>query len=537
MELSDLQQKAFSHISTSFNNNINPLCALGMGLGKTRVVCKVISEVKEKNAGFRILIATKASLFNNPWDQEMSDCGIIDEHTKVFHFYGKERERYLSESGTYLFEDNIILLTTYDTLVKDIENNRHDMNKPFTLFVVDEIHLFMNSKRMTKRFEVISRLPALRRIALSGTPVQNKKLELGMIYLFLNDPLAFSHCRKIPENSLIAASKTCATNKAMFHQFEGEKGNFNRNEAVLCLPVNPELLAVSKTIKNSKKRLMFLSNPNSLYYQYGKKQMAPDCTKVEAVKIILTVRRSQKVIIFSQFINVLYAYKDMMTSMGMDALVLTGDDKGSRLKEKLDMFEYSQRYNILLTTLQKSSEGLNLSFANHIIILEFWWNPQKIFQAMNRIDRKGQRHDIFIYLLCYHNDKYFLGEEGKLYQTMVKKIEEANAVLQSYADEKNEGKARQLPGFKVFNEISTLQKELTDYLYAESQTSNWWDDECVEEKKGKSISETIEEIKNHPLMRQKAHEMYYGAIQRAIQESNQAEKRLSRNKKPLGGGS
>jgi SNF2 family DNA or RNA helicase len=424
MELSVLQEKAVSQISTTFNKNVNPLYAPGMGLGKTRVVCKVISEIKEKNTGFRILIATKAYLFNNPWEQEMAACGIMDEYTKVFCLYGKERERYLSENGTYLFEDNVILLTTYDTLVKDIENNRYDINEPFSLFVIDEIHLFMNSKKLTKRFKIMSKLPAFRKIALSGTPIQNNKLELDMIYLFLNNPLAFSYGRKIPENTLTTALETCLANKAMFHQFEEKKGNYKKKVVVLGLPVNLELLdaANSLKIKNPKKRLMFLSNPNSIYYPYGKEQKVPGCTKVEAVKIILTARRSQKIVIFSQFIDVLYAYKDMITSMGMNALVITGKDRGNSLKGNLDMFEYSQ-CNILLTTLQKSSEGLNLSFANHVIILEFWWNPQKIFQAMDRIDRKSQKHNIFIYLLCYHHEsaEYFISEEGNVYKAMVKK--------------------------------------------------------------------------------------------------------------------
>jgi superfamily II DNA or RNA helicase len=356
-------------------------------------------------------------------------------------------------------------------LVKDIENNRYDTNEPFSLFVIDEIHLFMNSKKLTKRFKTMSKLPALRKIALSGTPIQNSKLELGMIYLFLNNPPAFSYDRKIPKNILTTASETCLANKAMFHHFEEKKGNYNKKEVVLSLPVNPELLATANSlkIKKPKERLMFLSNPNSIYYSYDKEQKAPDCTKVEAVKIILTARKSQKIVIFSQFIDVLYAYKNMIISMGMDALVITGKDRANRLRENLDMFEYSH-CNILLTTLQKSSEGLNLSFANHIIILEFWWNPQKIFQAMDRIDRKSQKHDIFIYLLCYHhkNAECFIGEEGNIYQTMMKKNEEANAVFQKYTDGMKKEKTRQLPKFMIFKEISTLGKELNDYLHAET---------------------------------------------------------------------
>jgi SNF2 family DNA or RNA helicase len=99
----------------------------------------------------------------------------------------------------------------------------------------------------------------------------------------------------------------------------------------------------------------------------------------------------------------------MILEMGMPVLIITGKDKGDKLNEKLEIFKHSMRFNILLKTLQKSSEGLDLSFTNHIIILELWWNPQKIFR-----DRKSQKNNIFIYLLCYHDAGRIIAEEDAI---------------------------------------------------------------------------------------------------------------------------
>jgi SNF2 family DNA or RNA helicase len=97
--------------------------------------------------------------------------------------------------------------------------------------------------------------------------------------------------------------------------------------------------------------------------------------------------RNEKAVIFSLYIDVIFAYKNLCEKWGYTVITLTGEDRGLIMKGKLIAFENITGNCVLLTTLQKSAEGLNFYFATHVIILEFWWNPQKIIQAMSRIDR------------------------------------------------------------------------------------------------------------------------------------------------------
>jgi SNF2 family DNA or RNA helicase len=398
IELSNLQREAVEHINKAFSRNINPLCALGMGSGKTRVACSIISNIQQSKEGFRVLIAAKTSLIKTTWITELKRCGIANEFTNIICLQGKSREDYLSNIETYSFEGNDIILTSYDTLVRDIENNRYSKTVMFDIIIIDEIQLFMNSKRLTKRCKIISRLPSVRRMALSGTPIQNSPRELGLIYRFLNSPDAIPNSRNVPENILEAALTDCETNDAVFYHSETTKGTFQKHELFLFLPVNQAALTFARAkLKNPGKRLMYLSNPHSVYYQHYENMDNTFCAKMEAVKTILKEHREEKCIVFSRFIDVLYSYKDVLAEMNIQSIMITGNDKGEKLNEKLDKFRCSSQCNVLLTTLQKSSEGLNLSFANHIIILELWWNPQKIFQAMSRIDRKDQKHNIFLF--------------------------------------------------------------------------------------------------------------------------------------------
>jgi hypothetical protein len=71
---------------------------------------------------------------------------------------------------------------------------------------------------------------------------------------------------------------------------------------------------------------------------------------------------------------------------------------------------------------------MNLQIANYIIILEFWWNPQKLFQAMSRIDRRTQEKDIFIFLLCYNDYGEIIDEEEKYFQVMKNKNRETGKI-------------------------------------------------------------------------------------------------------------
>ena len=142
------------------------------------------------------------------------------------------------------------------------------------------------------------------------------------------------------------------------------------------------------------------------------------------------------------FFGCVDSYYDLCQKIGFPAVIITGKDKGRSLQDKLQLFKNSPHFKVLLTTLQKSSEGFNFDFANHVIILEFWWNPQRIIQAMSRIDRVSQTQAIYIYILCYYEnikkneengetieEKGIIKEEFMIIDTMKKKIKDTNSFL------------------------------------------------------------------------------------------------------------
>jgi hypothetical protein len=164
----------------------------------------------------------------------------------------------------------------------------------------------------------------------------------------------------------------------------------------------------------------------------------------------------------------LNVYFDICEELGFSAIKITGRDKGKKMQEKLSFFRYSSNIKVLLTTLQKSSEGFNFDMATHVIILELWWNPQKLFQAMSRIDRKTQKRNIFIYLLCYNENGIIIEQEEKYYAVLTHKVADIQSTYKriddKYADNGLLSKNKEMPEIKIFNDINTFDMEFPLYI-------------------------------------------------------------------------
>ena len=471
-ELRDkIQKEAVSHIKDSFKNKVNPICALYMGLGKTRVTCKIIRDIMLETDGYRILIVLKTSNYKDPWIDDLLETECISqvefkrkrvtitEYEKCIYMQGKDRKRnYNTNSEVYILPSKHIYIAPYDTLRIDIEANHYDLSVCFDLIVFDELQLIINTNKGTKNLSAISKLKANKKLALSGTPIQNTLLEIGLMYLFLNDEqnlryyLSLSHkireiengenegeqeeindteekenrqdsienINKEKTNLLLIGIDNCIKKNAI-HIQNVEKSNFIKTAFILSLPIDPKHYELAHTFYPGKfwryfqKRIMYLSSPSSVYLYNYKNEIQPYCTKEKAVEIILKRMGSgEKAIIFSRFKDVLYSYDSICKKLKLPNIILTGKDKGKSQDESLHLFKTSDTIRVLLTTLQKSSEGFNFNYANHIIILEFWWNPQKIMQAMSRIDRLTQENNnIYIYLLGYNGEIEYKNKKGE----------------------------------------------------------------------------------------------------------------------------
>jgi len=173
------QEEAIGEIKKRFEENINPVCALPTGTGKTIVACSLIkSLIKEDKTGF--LIIAKANNLRDPWINELEKFSI--PYTLI---HGPDRnDRRIN--GKYLLKKDGVLLASHQIAVVDIDY--FVSIDRLSLLIIDEIHISNNSQKLTRATKTFAKLIAERKLFLTATPIGNSKYELGLLNILLNKP-------------------------------------------------------------------------------------------------------------------------------------------------------------------------------------------------------------------------------------------------------------------------------------------------------------------------------------------------------------
>lgn len=106
-----------------------------------------------------------------------------------------------------------------------------------------------------------------------------------------------------------------------------------------------------------------------------------------------------KTIVFSQFTSFLDIVEKFLRKAGIKFVRYDGSMKLDERSEALEKFRNNPKYNVALISFKAGSTGLNLTAANHVVLLDLWWNPALEDQAFDRAHRFGQKKDVFIHKL------------------------------------------------------------------------------------------------------------------------------------------
>jgi len=456
--LTQEQINAVKEIQERFDNNLNPICAYPVGTGKTIIACTIIKKLMSEGYT-KILIIGKAGNLYDPWEKELNKFQI-----KSSKISGKERFD-KRNNDKYIQRNNTVLLISYDTAKIDI---RFFVNMgTFDLIVMDEVHTIINSKILQQKCIKLAGIKSFKVLALTATSIKNGREDLGLIYILINKPKYIAKLNSNKINQRLLAKAVWFAEKVLI-QMEDKERQFKKSMIILSIPFYKEMekyliehqgYIMGNHYLFTKYLMPFLSHPNSIYKYNTIIDKPVKCGKLIAVEVILDVihnfyLQDDKVIIFSCFKRVLDHYSDELDKLGYETVIITGKDKPEKANSKLAFFKNSNKCNILLTTLFKSAEGINIPEANHVIILEFWWNPQRIFQAIGRIDRHNQKKDIFVYLMCY-NMSGLIQAESQMHETMKIKNDEAKKVILSQEE---------LPEIKIFDNEARFKARLGLYI-------------------------------------------------------------------------
>ena len=130
-------------------------------------------------------------------------------------------------------------------------------------------------------------------------------------------------------------------------------------------------------------------------------------SKIETIVSITkdVINKNEKIVIVSQWVKMLDIIRSVLKREMPDSkfVTLQGNVSLKNRTEAIKKFQTRNDVQVCFVSLMSSAEGINLVSANHMILVDSWWNNSKMVQVMDRIHRIGQNKDVHIYNLQITN--------------------------------------------------------------------------------------------------------------------------------------
>lgn len=391
-----------------------------MGLGKTIQVIALLLHLKTDGAPVSqpSLLVVPASLIAN-WKSELSRFGpsisALIAHPSEMNGDGTEADQAANHD---------LVITTY-TILGRLDWLRQ---RDWRLVILDEAQAIKNSG--TRQSRAVKELRASGRIALTGTPVENRLSDLWSLFDFLNPGLlggakAFGRFAKQmsaggpnpygPLRSLVQPYilRRLKTDKRIITDLP-EKTEVNafcglsKRQAALYEQSVRELADAIKQADGIQRRGIVLAylmrlkqicnHPSQSTGDGGYE--AQHSGKFQRLAEICEelAQRQEKALIFTQFREITSPLADFLAGVfGRSGLVLHGQTAVGKRRELVEAFQRDDGPPFFILSLKAGGTGLNLTAASHVIHFDRWWNPAVENQATDRAFRIGQKRNVLVH--------------------------------------------------------------------------------------------------------------------------------------------
>jgi len=413
------QQRGLSWLAFLSSLGLGSCLADDMGLGKTvqLLALECLQRHQDPGTGPTLLLCPMSLVGN--WQRE---AARFAPGLRVYPHHGGARLH-----GDVLrehLEDTDLVVTTYATATRDIDELAgYGWNR----VVLDEAQAVKNS--LSRGAKAVRRLEAGHRVALTGTPVENRLAELWSIIDFLNPGLLSSselfrtryaipverygqtepaeRLRAITRPYVLRRLKTDPTiiddlpEKIEIKQY----CRLTSEQASLYQSIVDDMLEKIENTQGIERRGNVLAamaklkqvcnHPAQLLHD--RSPIGTRSGKVIRLEEILEeiLAEDDRVLCFTQFTE----FAEMLvphlaTRFGQDVLYLHGGTPRNRREEMVARFQSGDGPPIFLLSLKAGGTGLNLTAANHVVHLDRWWNPAVENQATDRAFRIGQQRTV-----------------------------------------------------------------------------------------------------------------------------------------------
>ncbi|MCC6316731.1 MAG: DEAD/DEAH box helicase [Gemmatimonadaceae bacterium] len=420
-----------------------------MGLGKTVQALALLDQRRLDGAGPSLVVVPSSLVFN--WEQE---ARRFAPELSVHVHAGPARRRALARAAGHH-----VMLTTYGTLRRDA---RELMDIEFDYVILDEAQAIKNPE--TDAAKAARLLRARHRLAMSGTPIENRLAELWSLLEFLNPGMlgtaaAFARLTRPADDGDADALRRARESRELLARAvrpyvlrrtkesvardlpdkveqtlyvdlgETERKRYdelrNHYRAQLFLRVDDDGLPARVHVLEALLRLRQAACHPGL--------MAPDLVGASSSKLEVleshvreAVAEGHKVLVFSQFTSFLAIVRRALDAAGIVYEYLDGQtrDRAARVTR----FQEDASCPVFLISLKAGGLGLNLTAADYVILLDPWWNPAVESQAIDRAHRIGQSRAVFATRLIARDTV-----EEKVVQLQASKRDLAEAIIRADA--------------------------------------------------------------------------------------------------------
>lgn len=446
--LRDYQKDGALWMTGLRQNNLGGILADDMGLGKTLQTLAFIKISKMQsastNSAHPTLIICPTSLVHN-WQSEIQKF-VPDLKSLIIH--GSKRHDKFK-----LIPDSDIVITSLPLIQRDLENYK---DIKFESVFIDEAQNIKNPG--SKVSKAVRKLKSQFRIALSGTPVENRVMDLWSIMDFvmpgyLGPQKEFQSRYELPiaklKDKQVADRLRRRVSPFILRRLKTDvaKELPERLEQIHFCEMSPEQSQFYHSILQESRNKIFDSVESS---GFGKnkilifqtlmrlRQICCDLrllgddarfeksrsSKFELLEELISeaIDGNHKILVFSQFTSMLDLLTKSADENNIGYSLLTG--KTQNRQKVIQEFKENESKNVFFISLKAGGTGLNLTEADIVIHYDPWWNPAVEDQATSRAHRIGQSKVVSSYKLITKNtiEEKILHLQGKkrdIFKTMV----------------------------------------------------------------------------------------------------------------------
>ncbi len=415
-KLRPYQEIGYRWLYTNTTKGFGCCIADDMGLGKTVQVISLILKLKEENKLKKpALVVCPTTLLGN-WERELE---TFAPSLKVHIYHGFNRE--------FSIETDVIL-TTYAILRIDLEEFK---KYNWDILIIDEAQNIKNSS--TSQTQAVKTIKANMKVAMTGTPVENRLSELWSIFDFINKGYLgsltdFSKNYSMPIEKFKETQRAQKLKQAispfMLRRLKTDKTIISDlpEKIVLdeyCYLTKAQAALYERVLSQSMSEIQSagqginrrgaifklitslkqVCNHPYHYLKHGDMGRSASGKTEKLMEILNTiVSNNEKVLVFTQY-KEMGSILEKITKEEFDfePLFFHGSLNVKQREEMIKEFSDNPDKKIMILSLKAGGLGLNLTSASNVIHYDLWWNPAVEDQATDRTYRIGQDKNVMVH--------------------------------------------------------------------------------------------------------------------------------------------